>query len=58
MALYWPQGRKKDTIKFGRPICNSKIAQNWPQVFLALTPSVKWALYHAGSPGILLNNMP
>ncbi len=22
MAMYWPQGWKKDTIKFGRPICN------------------------------------
>jgi len=22
MALYWPQGWKKDTIKFGRPICD------------------------------------
>jgi hypothetical protein len=22
MALYWPQGWKKDTIEFGRPICN------------------------------------
>jgi hypothetical protein len=23
IALYWPQGWKKDTIKFGKPICNS-----------------------------------
>jgi hypothetical protein len=23
-ALYWPQGWKKDTIKFGRPICNPR----------------------------------
>jgi hypothetical protein len=22
MGLYWPQVWKKDTIKFGRPICN------------------------------------
>jgi hypothetical protein len=22
MALYWPIGWKKDTIKFGRPVCN------------------------------------
>ncbi len=22
MALYWPQGWKKDTIEFGRPMCN------------------------------------
>jgi hypothetical protein len=21
--LFWPQGWKNDTIKFGRPICNS-----------------------------------
>jgi hypothetical protein len=23
IALYWPQGWKKDTIKFGKPVCNS-----------------------------------
>jgi len=22
MALYWPNGGKRDTIEFGKPICN------------------------------------
>jgi hypothetical protein len=48
MALHWPQGWKKDTIKFGRPKfatlganLQPKNAQSWPKGFLALTPSVK-----------------
>jgi hypothetical protein len=43
MALYLPQGSKKDTIKFGRPICNPKMLKVDPKFFLALTPSVKGA---------------
>ncbi len=42
MALYGSQGSKKDTKKFGRPICNPKILKGGPK-FLALTPSVKRA---------------
>jgi len=50
MALYWPQGWKKDTIHLGGQFATlgakqqAKNAQSWPQVFLALTPSVKRAL--------------
>jgi hypothetical protein len=65
MALYWTPRQKKGYHQIWEanlqplgPICNPKIAQNWPQVFLTLTPSVKWALYQAGTPGLLLNNMP
>jgi hypothetical protein len=49
MALYWPQGRKKDTTEFGKSISTlgakqqAKNAESWPQVFSALTPSVKRA---------------
>jgi hypothetical protein len=72
MALYWPQGWKKDYHQICNPwgqrfsiysypdvnvlsfiISNvgpnnkPKNAQSWPQVFSALTPSVKRALvYH------------
>ncbi len=52
MALYWPQAGKKDTMEFGKPICNPwgpnnkpKNAKSWPQVFSALTLSVKRALF-------------
>jgi len=44
MALYWPQGWRKDTNKFGRPICNPKMLKVGPNFFWALTPSVKRAL--------------
>jgi len=27
MALYWPQGWKKDTMEFGRPICSNPWVQ-------------------------------
>ncbi len=43
--------KKKDTIEFGRPICNPlgpnnkpKMLKVGPQVFSAFTSSVKWAL--------------
>jgi len=58
MGLYWHQGSKKDTIKFGRPICmpqkflgpicNPKMLKVGPKVFLALTPSVNRALKGVG----------
>jgi hypothetical protein len=43
-ALYWPQGWRKDTIKFGRTICNPKMLKVGPKFFWALTPRVKRAL--------------
>jgi hypothetical protein len=50
MALYWPQGWKKDTIHLGGQFATlgakqqAKNAQSWCQVFPALIPSVKRAL--------------
>jgi hypothetical protein len=34
--LIGPKAEKKDTIKFGRPICNPKMLKVWPQVFFWL----------------------
>ncbi len=47
MALYWPKGWKKDTIQFGKPICNPKMLKVGPKYFGPRTPSVKRALHKA-----------